>query len=277
MGNPNLNAEKGETWTGGFVIQNPFGIAGLSGSVDYYNIKVLNAIGTFTGLQIYQNCFNVNGSSNPTFSANDPGGFCSLIQRAQTGDTGTVNTTYLNTGFIKTYGEDLELDYKVGMPFGGSMYFNNQLSILGTYVTQTTVSSAPIQWRNTQGQGGQYNYRWNGTLGYNFDTVNKANLGLRVHYLPSIKDATYATSLTTNVLPAHQYVEFDLFGSVNLWTNWQLRAGVDNLLYTRPVVIQAQAATATLPANDNSGATNRVTTTSSVVGSMLACTCSSKF
>ncbi len=66
VGNPDLDAEKGKTWTAAFVLQNPIGISGLSASVDYYNIEVTDAIGTFTGLQVYQNCFNVNGASNPT-------------------------------------------------------------------------------------------------------------------------------------------------------------------------------------------------------------------
>ncbi|HEY4214716.1 MAG TPA: TonB-dependent receptor [Steroidobacteraceae bacterium] len=251
VGNPDLDAEKGKTWTAGFVFQNPIGINGLSASVDYYNITVTNAIGTFTGLQIYQNCFNVNGVSNPNYSVNDPGGFCKLINRdSGTGATGTVSTTYLNTGFVKTSGEDVEVDYKLGMPFGGSMYLNNQVSFLNKFETQTTASTPSIEWKGTLGNGGQFSYRLNSTLGYNFQNDSNANIGLRMHYLPSIKDATYATSPTTNVLPAKHYTDFDLFGSLVVFHNWQLRAGIDNLLYTKPVVVGA------IPGDDNSNQTN---------------------
>jgi iron complex outermembrane recepter protein len=250
VGNPDLRAEKGKTWTAGFVFENPVGIHGLSASVDYYNITVSDAIGTFTGLQIYQNCFNVSGNSNPSYSVNDPGGFCSLIQRAATGGVGTASTTYLNTGFVKTSGEDVEVDYTLGMPFGGSMYLNNQVSFLNSFETKTTDSTPAIQWKGTLGQGGQFSYRWNATLGYNFQDDHNANIGLRMHYLPSVKDATYATSPTTNVLPAKHYTDFDMFGSLVLFRNWQLRAGIDNLLYTKPVVVGA------IPGDDNSNQTN---------------------
>ncbi|MET0293345.1 MAG: TonB-dependent receptor [Steroidobacteraceae bacterium] len=250
VGNPNLDAEKGKTWTAGFVLQNPLGVNGLNASVDYYNIEVSDAIGTFTGLQIYQNCFNVNGASNPGYSVNDPGGFCQLINRAQTGGTGTVSTTYLNTGYIKTSGIDIGINFRQPMPFGGSAYFNNQVSILTEFTTQTTPSTAPIEWKDTLGQGGQFKYRWNSTLGYNFDGALMPGVGLRMRYLPSVKDATYATNPTTNVYPVSSYANFDLFGSISLFGKWQLRGGIDNLFYKKPNVVGA------IPTDSNSNQTN---------------------
>jgi iron complex outermembrane receptor protein len=250
VGNPNLTAEKGKTITAGFVLQEPLGLDGLSASIDYYNIKVTEAIGTFSPIDIYRNCFNSNGTSNPGYTVNDAGGFCSLIVRAATGGAGIINTVYLNTGFINTAGVDLGVNYRKPMPFGGSAYFNNQVTYLDKYVTKVTPDAAPVQWRDTLGQGGQFKYRWNSTLGYNFETANSPSIGLRMRYLPKVNDTTYAQSRTTAVLPVSSYANFDLFGSINLFDKWQLRGGIDNVFYRNPAVVGAT------PTDSNSNSTN---------------------
>lgn len=71
-GNPNLRAEKSDSYTYGLVFQ-PRVLPGLSVSVDYYNIKIKNAIEFVGPNTILAACYDL-----PTF----PNVFCSQFQRA---------------------------------------------------------------------------------------------------------------------------------------------------------------------------------------------------
>ncbi|WP_206239097.1 TonB-dependent receptor domain-containing protein [Novosphingobium terrae] len=102
LSNPNLTAEIGKTWTAGFVYKPDF-IRGFSLAVDYYNIKISNAITTVQGFQpsTQQGC-NTGGISL----------YCNLIQRDPT--TGAVTAWYvqpINLSKITTYGVDFEANY----------------------------------------------------------------------------------------------------------------------------------------------------------------------
>lgn len=69
--NPNLNAEKADTYTIGAVIQ-PRWVPGLSLTVDYFNIKVKDVIVSLTAQTILNSCYDSVGLSSPV---------CSLFQR----------------------------------------------------------------------------------------------------------------------------------------------------------------------------------------------------
>jgi outer membrane receptor protein involved in Fe transport len=248
-GNTDLKAEKGETYTLGVVFQEPAGIEGLSASIDYYNIKITDAIATFSGYEIYQNCFNANGSSNPGMTVNDPAGFCALIDRAETGGLGTAKVTFLNTGLIQTSGTDVGANYITDVPgLGGSAYINGTVSFLHEFITQSTPSSPEIENRDTLAQNGQFKYRVNASVGYNFADTD-ASIGLRMRYLPGVKDASAAVSPNPINLPVDSYANFDLFGSITLLDRYQLRGGVDNLFDTDPSVVGAT------PTDSNSNST----------------------
>ena len=109
QGNPNLIPETSRTYTGGVVLTPSF-IPGLTASIDYYNIKVKNAIGTVSGanLQIANLCI-ASGGTSP---------FCSLYIRPFP-YTNTTPANYptvllsqnLNVAFAETEGEDYEINY----------------------------------------------------------------------------------------------------------------------------------------------------------------------
>ena len=78
-GNPDLEPERGTSWTIGAVIQ-PRWIPGLSISLDYYNIEIRQAIAGLTGQAIINRCYE-----DPV-SLNNP--FCDAVFRRRTpGDT----------------------------------------------------------------------------------------------------------------------------------------------------------------------------------------------
>ena len=249
VGNPNLESEEAKPWTLGVVLASPGNLDGLTASLDFYSIEITDAIATFDGQTIYNKCFNRDGLSNPTFSINDPGGFCALINRSEsTGAAGTVDARYLNTGLIETSGVDVAVNWITDLPNGGSFYVNNLLSFLNEFNTQTAPTDPVLEFRDTLGNGGQYKYRLFSTLGYNFSGGN-ANVGLRWRHLPEVKNAAYVTNRNTTNLPTDSYNVFDLFAGYSFNDRYQLRGGIDNLFDTDPAVVGAT------PVDSNSSST----------------------
>ena len=248
VGNPDVEAETGETWTLGFVFTAPGSLDGLTASLDFYNIKVEDAIATFEGGQVYDKCFNRNGVSNPGMTINDPGGFCALINRNEsTGAAGTVDSRYLNAALIETSGIDMQVNWR-GDLASGEMYVNALASFLNEYNTKATKSDPVLEYKGTLGGGGQYDYRLNTTVGYNFGGGN-TGVGVRWRYLPEVKNGAYVTNRATLNLPTEDYSVFDAFASYNFNERFQLRGGVDNLLNTDPAIVGAT------PTDSNSAST----------------------
>ncbi len=249
VGNPNLKSEEAKTWTFGFVFQRPDKLPGLTASIDFYNIEIKDAIGTFDGFTIYSKCFNADGVSNPSYSINDPNGFCSLIRRdAGTGARGTVDELYLNTGVIETAGADLAVNWTKDLKNGGSLSLSNQMTYLDYYNTQTTATDPKLEYKGTLGNGGEYDWKLSSTVNYRFSGGN-AGVGLRMRYLPEVKNAAYVNDKNTAFLPTKSYSEFDMFASYTFNERYQLRGGIDNLFDTDPAIVGA------LPNDSNSNQT----------------------
>lgn len=101
LSNPNLTAEIGKTLTAG-VVYKPHFVPGLSLAVDYYDIKVENAILTVGGFQptTQQGCYTGGLSI-----------YCNLIQRDTTGAVTAWLVQPINLANISTYGFDIEANY----------------------------------------------------------------------------------------------------------------------------------------------------------------------
>jgi outer membrane receptor protein involved in Fe transport len=116
-GNPFLKPETSHSWTVGAVIAPRSILPGFNMTVDYYNIKVKNAITAPLSGDILNACFN---SPSPTSVA------CTSIRRnpASGGLSGsTANVRGLpaplgNAGRLATDGVDLSANYRHGLGFG---------------------------------------------------------------------------------------------------------------------------------------------------------------
>ena len=101
LSNPNLTAEIGNTLTAG-VVYKPGFAPGLSIAVDYYKIKIRNAITTVQGFQavIQQGCYNSNIAL-----------YCDLIIRNTAGVVTEWRVKPVNLSVVDTYGLDFEMNY----------------------------------------------------------------------------------------------------------------------------------------------------------------------
>ena len=231
-GNANLKPEKADTFTFGAVFR-PAGLpwgASLSASVDYYNIKISDAIQALDPNQTYQLCFNAFGS-NPTYSASYP--YCRIIARAPgNGLSAGVFDTYQNQGGIKTSGVDVQVDWR--MPVGpGSLDLNGVVNYLADY-KQSFLSGLPfVEFANTVSSTAAY-FRWRPVLTATY-SLDKLNAGLRWRFLPRTRDVTCASRC--NAPDTGSYSSFDLFGAYDLTQKVRLTAGIDNLFDRDPPVV----------------------------------------
>lgn len=127
-GNASLTPEVADTFTLG-VVWEPEAVAGLSVSVDYFDIEIADAIGTVPALTSLTQCLE---TGNPAF--------CDLIQRDQFGSLFLDNSNFegvqqtnQNIAEIATSGFDLAVRYDYDLGEAGSLDFNYAATILDNY------------------------------------------------------------------------------------------------------------------------------------------------
>ena len=138
-GNVNLQTETAKTWTVGVAFQ-PEAIPGLALTVDYFNIKITEAISAPTPGDSIAACFNAPSAANP---------FCSqqFISRNPftggiDGDPATTRGLILqqsNLGKIGTDGIDVSLRYSADL----SDMIGLRLSFDGTWTNSQTFQATP--------------------------------------------------------------------------------------------------------------------------------------
>jgi iron complex outermembrane recepter protein len=239
QGNPNVKPELGDTFTLGFVIQHPGKLENFTASFDYYNVEITDAIAPLNSLFAYQQCFNSNGSSNPTLSyTGNP--YCALIKRnVQSGERASVDAPFINTGSLKTHGVDVSVNWTKDIG-SGSFFINSLMTFLGSYDVQDTPDSAVVHEKDTLQtlDGAQFKYKMTNLFGYNF-AGGKANIGLQWRYLPSIRDESLARTPTSNTFPVDSYQTFNMFAGYSVNDKISLRMGIDNLTDVQPNIVGA--------------------------------------
>ena len=141
-GNPNLGAETATTWSVGLVFTPAF-LPGFSGSIDYYDIKVKDAITTPTPNDLISACFSPGVSATSTA--------CTSIRRnpitgGLDGDpatTGGLSGQLSNLGTLATKGIDLNLAYSTGIGTVFGQEGRLSLSFNGNYTKNAKFQATP--------------------------------------------------------------------------------------------------------------------------------------
>lgn len=158
FGNPNLEAEEGETFTAGFVFEPDFLPWGqFRSTVDYFDIELNNAIVPRGATTILNSCYSNLGATAQ--SAAD----CQLIVRdPATGQITSIDTSLTNSLAVrKVKGYDIQADYEIDLDevFNGApgtlgintlVTITDEYSIGGTRFEGTTeagVGAATPDWK----------------------------------------------------------------------------------------------------------------------------------
>ena len=132
-GNPNLTPEAADTWTLGFVVTP---IDNLVINVDYYDIKLENAISTVGADTILRGCANTGNAT-----------LCSLVQRNPvSGDLfrGNGPTAGRVINLTNNFGENRFRGVDFGVQYGWDMFGGRfSGSMLGTYLLEQEFNPLP--------------------------------------------------------------------------------------------------------------------------------------
>ena len=128
-GNPNLTEEDGETFTVGFVWSPSF-LSGLDFSIDYWDIRITDAISDTDAQTILNRCVDdPNGINNQ---------FCLLVDRDGVGNITELRQSPLNLNTFKSRGYDLGLSYLFNLGGAGTL----ESRINGTFLEARTFNLA---------------------------------------------------------------------------------------------------------------------------------------
>jgi outer membrane receptor protein involved in Fe transport len=223
-GNRNLREETADTITAGAVLT-PTMLKNFSLTVDYYRIKLKNAVGII-GQQI---------SISQCFAGGQPL-FCDNVIRDANGFITRVNALNLNTGSYLVSGIDVEGRYVI--PIGEARFDIDVLYNHRFDQQQTPFPGGPLQ--NELGQADCYGC---GRLGSGFKDKVSGNvtfgtenfqLTYRVDYLGPLEDNLDGSTTVVTPIPAYWY--HNVQGKVAVGDNkaMELYVGVNNLLDKKP-------------------------------------------
>lgn len=233
-GNPNLQEETSDTWSVGAVIRPDF-VPNLQLTVDYYNIKIVDAIGSFGGgLQSVITACNANLSADNVFCA-------PLRNRTPDGQLFDVPLLNANIANMKATGVDFRLDYRHNVGAGSLNYY-----LAGTYLIDSITQGSPIANAiNCAGYigGGSCstaNPTWRFTQRLTWE-MEKLQLSLRHRFIGSAKDGRIAgakaSGAATPLLAVPETGDvhyFDLGANYDVKENFSFFANIDNLFDRDP-------------------------------------------
>lgn len=227
-GNAGLKPETADTYSAGVAIS-PSGVRGLSLTVDYYKIKIKNAIASQTPTQIMQLCA-VRG-----------GVFCDLVSR----DAGTGAILQLlqgaqNLNSITTDGVDATLRYDFSTDIGGisAVVDASYLHSFKTTAPNPAGGDPIVDERAGKGDTPRATYpHWKGqaSLGWTGDTVDAT---LRARYIGPTTDVvnTVKNARTRSII----YTDFELGFSIDDDAA-RFSLGINNLFDKAPPASYANA------------------------------------
>ncbi len=242
-GDPNLKPESSDTYSAGVTYSPSFG---LIASLDYYNIKLKDAISTIPGTFLFEQCLD---TGDPTY--------CSQIVRTPVGALtgasvatgGYILQTAVNVAEASIEGVDLQLSYNLPLSdrFGSLAFALNGVYILAADNTPLPGSGQSYDCAGLFGTICQtITPTWRHNLRISWETPWKMSLSLYWRYIGS-------TTLDTNSsdpdlqgeydafnarLPVRNY--FDLSALWSFGSGTTLRLGVNNIFDKDPPLISTE-------------------------------------
>lgn len=266
-GNLNLESEKADTITLGVVATTGSDnrwLERLTGSLDYYNIKIKGPILTPEPNLIVASCYNYFGT-NPNLSATDPNcravirGGGDILFLSDPGNPATGNYAGINAGKIKTSGIDLQMRWGfdlewMGAPSNaGAVTFDLYLNRLIDFKQQERSTLPVIDYAGTVsyfGQGlseGASLPTWKGVLNTNY-SVGDFSFDLRTRYIDAMSNrASRQYKGETSFTGVGDVWYWDFSASWDVTEYAMIRVGVNNIADRLPPVYAPNVQSGTDP------------------------------
>lgn len=249
-GNPNLVPEEADTWTVGVVLQPDLGSAGrLRLSVDYYDIKLKNAVSQLGAQVIVDGCEKRNIAN-----------LCALITHGPAspsnpfGEVQSVVNRNINLGSLSTRGWDIEALYTLPVNvWGGDISLRGLATIVDRLTTNSAagiVDRSGMNGSPVSSPSGVPRYTINGYVTFNSDLftaqVQVRHISSGVYNAELVGpgqdgyDPLKTNSINDNHIGAWTYV--NLNASVNVWKRGDQKLeifGVVNNLFDKDPPVDA--------------------------------------
>lgn len=238
-GNPALNAEEADTYTYGVVFTPTF-LPGFNMSIDYFDIEVSGAIGTFGASNTIDACYGIGAFTGSDAAA------CARLNRAPGGqlwtNNGWVENLTINTGGVVTKGVDFVANYNMNLDdFGltgmGGLSFNMAGTWLDT-LENTPFDGAPGLecagfYENNCGFGSP---EWRHRFTTSWATPWNVNLLLTWRYHGEVEHYGLAANSTRIDRYFDAYNWFDIGATWQVFDNTRFRVGINNVFDKDPPV-----------------------------------------
>jgi outer membrane receptor protein involved in Fe transport len=242
-GNPNLNPEKSTTKTIGVVVQ-PRWIPGLTASVDWFDIKVKDAIRQFGADAILAAC-RTGVASACDLVNRDPGGSLWLSP------DGYVIDTNQNVGGVQTRGFEFNGNYSTEVGNAGRV----SLNFVGTLLDKYNVDNGLTEEYDCTGYYGPTcgvpRPKWRHKARVTYTMTNGVGISMqwrhlsqaKVEFLNPSSSLAGATNSLDDKIKAQDY--FDLTLTADLGKNLTWRLGATNLFDKNPPLVTQDACAST--------------------------------
>ncbi|MFN3511486.1 MAG: TonB-dependent receptor domain-containing protein [Phenylobacterium sp.] len=265
-GNLDLDPEIGKTFTVGFVWRSPWEnqwLSRLQGSMDYYNIKIDDAILVPTPNQIVAACYNYYGT-NPNYDPNNVncdgilrvGGDILWIYNPATGYDVFINS---NDGKQKSSGIDFQVDWGFDMSWlgaserWGSVRLNAMVTHVIEFKQQDPISGVPeLDFAGTvsyfgAGLGTSFP-KWKATINGEWSLFDDFRINARGRYIGKMDNRLGVEFPGEQSFTGTDAVWYwDFAGTWNVTDNVELRLGVNNAFDKEPEVYAPNVQSGTDP------------------------------
>lgn len=236
--NLNLQPEKADTMTLGFVVQ-PAALPGFTAQVDAYDIKINGAIAAPSPQQVLDECFAGNTE------------YCSFITRQDGAPDGAllqVLNPNVNLQALRTRGIDFEVGYTTDLGAGrlalrAFANYTDELSFKGIGGAPTVDLAGDVGHRGTTPKGGVPN--WTATASANY-AAGPFGVTLKERFISAGKfDTTYndpdfspVTYINDNSVPSRFYTDVTLRYEIeSIGQGVELYTTINNLFDQDPPIM----------------------------------------
>ena len=223
-GNADLSVEKADTLTLGGVFTPGF-LPGFSATLDYFKIKIDDAINVFSSQDILNNCVDLGSIDNA---------FCQSITRVPGGDITQIRRQNINVSRLDREGLDMELRYRHDL---GDLGIVNLNAVATRMLTVTTVvAPGTITGSNVIDFNGEFGYpKWKARFSTNWQ-LDRFDVTATVNYLSSMTREKQPLGLEDNraFYGSGNFFLVNMQAGFDVTEKIRFYAGIDNLFDRQP-------------------------------------------
>jgi hypothetical protein len=221
--------------TFGAVIQPTGFIENLSIAVDWYRVRIFNAIAAPAAGDIADECVDLSTIANP---------FCSLVHRnpATGGRLSSIEATQINLAEFDTQGEDFSATYHLetaDFMDEGDAFGAFDFHLIGNHLD--TLGNVPLPGEARVNSTGYTGPKWQTSLDVLW-SMDKWSVDYNIDWWTGTYRFTLQTLASQPDEVAPQYIKFpdrfvnNLQVGYQASDTWRVYAGINNLFYQKPAI-----------------------------------------